>query len=68
MSNSAYTNRADFKVGEIVSNFGAVVRIEKLDNELGMLVQIIPAEKDGKTQGGAGQRFYANPAFCERIG
>ncbi len=53
--------------GSIVSNFGAVVRVESIDAERGALVKIIPFIKDGVAQGGVGQRYYANPEKCEAL-
>lgn len=59
------------EVGSIVSNFGAVVRVEQIDAERGLLVRIIPWQRwlDTKwvQQGGVGQRYYANPAKCAPI-
>lgn len=54
-------------VGDIVENFGAVVRVESIDPERGALVSIIPFVRDGKAQGGVGQRYYANPALCSPV-
>lgn len=57
-----------FQVGDIVQNFGAIVRIESIDAERGLLVRIIPWQRwiDGRwvQQGGVGQRYFANPAKC----
>lgn len=54
------------KVGSIVSNFGAVARVELL-TERGALLTIIPWTRDGVAQGGVGQRYYADPGKCEEV-
>jgi hypothetical protein len=76
MKNANMTARADkgqvarpFQVGDIVSNFGAMVRVEQIDPERGLLVRIIPWQRwiEGRgwvQQGGVGQRYFANPAMC----
>jgi hypothetical protein len=75
MKNAQMTARADkgqvarpIEVGDIVLNFGAVVRVEQIDAERGLLVRIIPWQRwDGARwvqQGGVGQRYFANPAKC----
>jgi len=52
-----------FTSGQVISNFGAIVRIVAIDSERGLLVEIIA--KDG--QGGVGQRYFANPKCCKAI-
>ncbi len=69
MSNSASqisSQAAGLKVGDIVRNFGAVVRVD-LITENGALVTIIPWTLNGVNQGGVGQRYYANPNKCEKV-
>jgi len=57
---------ATFKVGSLVRNFGAEVEVLAEDDGLrGMLVKIAPVFRDGRRQGGAGQRYFANPEKCE---
>lgn len=48
------------KVGDVVSNFGAIVRVLKVDPTRGLLVVIMPIGG----QGGAGQRYFAQPSKC----
>jgi hypothetical protein len=55
------------QVGDIVSNFSAVVRVDELHAEYGALVTIIPWMRDGIMQGGIGQRYYADPSKCRVI-
>lgn len=54
------------EVGNIVENFGAIARVD-LITERGLLLTIIPWIKNGIAQGGVGQRYYADPARCERV-
>jgi hypothetical protein len=51
------TQNAEVKVGDIVSNFGAIVRVEAIDQQRGLLVRIIAG-------GGKGSRYHADPAKC----
>jgi hypothetical protein len=60
--------QAPFAVGSVVENFGAVVRVEALDSERGLLVVIIPWVCPTRgAQGGVGQRYYAQPAKCKLL-
>jgi hypothetical protein len=54
------------EVGNIVRNFGAIVRVDLLTDR-GALVTIIPWMLNGIQQGGVGQRYYADPVKCERL-
>lgn len=51
------------KKGDIVSNFGAIVRILEVDQVRGLLVVIMPTNG----QGGAGQKYFANPLKCRPV-
>jgi hypothetical protein len=51
---------SSFNVGQLVKNFGAIVRVIAIDSKLGLLVEII----DVNGQGGVGQKYYANPSKC----
>jgi len=68
MSNSASNSQVArlLKVGDIVSNFGAVARVD-LITDRGALLTIIPWTRNGVQQGGVGQRYYADPAKCEEV-
>jgi hypothetical protein len=63
-TSSPESQAAGLKVGDIVENFSAVVRVEALDPERGALVKIIPFIRDNVAQGGVGQRYYAAPNLC----
>lgn len=65
-SSNAQVARA-FQVGDQIENFGAVCVVESVDAERGLLVKILPVIRRGVRQGGAFQRYYANPAKCEHV-
>jgi hypothetical protein len=52
---------SQFKVGDIIENFGAICRVVAIDAQRGLLVTII-------ADGGKGQRYYANPSLCKLQG
>jgi hypothetical protein len=54
-------------VGAVVENFGAIVRVEALDAERGVLVRVIPWFDGARSQGGVGQRFFADPSKCRVV-
>ena len=65
-SSNAQVARA-FQVGDQIVNFGAVCVVESVDAERGLLVKILPVVRRGVRQGGAFQRYYANPEKCEHV-
>lgn len=54
----------NFKKGDLVLNFGAVVKVLEVDAVRGLLVKIVPL---GGRQGGAGQKYYAQPNKCSLV-
>jgi len=50
----------------LLVNFGALVRFIAIDTERGLLVEIADISRNGIGQGGAGERYYADPAKCRR--
>lgn len=56
---------AQFQPGDLVVNFGAVLRVEGIrGGELDCLIAC--CSLNGVEQGGGGQRVLANPAFCSK--
>ncbi len=60
LMNLPSTFSSSFNVGQVLRNFGAIVKVVAIDSELGLLVEII----DFNGQGGVGQKYYANPSKC----
>jgi hypothetical protein len=60
-----------FQVGDIVSNFNAIVRIHAIDEQHGLLVSIIPWQRyiDGAwiQQAGIGQNYFASADKCALV-
>ena len=50
--------KTNIKVGDIIENFGAIVRVDEIEGN-SAFVTIIPWERDGVAQGGVGQRYVA---------
>jgi hypothetical protein len=50
--------KTNIKAGDIIENFGAVVRVDEIEGN-SAFVTIIPWERDGVAQGGVGQKFLA---------
>ncbi len=53
-------------MGSIVSNFGAIARVD-LITERGALLTIIPWTRNGVAQGGVDQQYYADLSKCEKV-
>jgi hypothetical protein len=52
-------------IGQLVENFGAICVVTEIDAQRGVLLKIVKCTLNGVAQGGHGQQFYANPAFCK---
>mgnify|MGYP003124041595 CR=1 FL=1 len=50
--------KTNIKVGDIIENFGAVVRVDEIEGNCAF-VTITPWERDGVAQGGVGHRYVA---------
>jgi|DEB0MinimDraft_6_1074348.scaffolds.fasta_scaffold03645_7 hypothetical protein len=50
--------KTNIKVGDIIENFGAIVRVDEIEGN-SAFVTIIPWRRDGVAQGGVGQRYVA---------
>jgi hypothetical protein len=50
--------KTNIKVGDIIENFGAVVRVDEIEGNCAF-VTIIPWERDGVAQGGVGHKYLA---------